>query len=118
MNQKHKLALDVCIAQGLNERSLESVYVTMWRNIRPEGGMRLTNQGNEWLRDMGIKPYTINLTDETIQSGAILLGLDRFLKAPYFLKGKRLSIFDDNFSTQLLLFGGDLKAYLDATNHP
>lgn len=117
MNPKHKLALDICIAQGLTERNLENVYVQMWRNIRPEGGMRLTNQGHEWLRELGIKPYIINLTDETIQSGSILLGLDRYLKAPYHLKGKRLSIFDSNFSTQLLLYGGDLKAYLDATSH-
>lgn len=118
MNLKHKLALDICYAMGLGERSLDSVYCNMWRNIRPDGGMRLTNQGNEWLREMKIKPYTIQLTDETIQSGAILLGLDRFLKAPYFLKGKRLSIFDDNFSTQLLLYGGDLKTYLDAVSQP
>jgi hypothetical protein len=45
-----------------------------------------------------------------------LLGLDRHLKAPYFLKSGKLSIFDDSISTQLLLYGGDIKAYIDANS--
>jgi hypothetical protein len=120
MELKRKLALDICLTLGLSERSFDSVYLHMWRNIREDGGYRLTERGLEWLIELGLKPYTIKLdyvnhkTNST--TGNILLGLDRHLKAPYFLKNNKLSIFDDSISTQLLLYGGDIKAYIDANS--
>ena len=120
MELRRKLALDVCLNLGLGERSFDNVFIQMWRNIRDDGGFRLTDQGYDWLRELGIKSYVIPLpkdtVDDDIRSGVILLGLDRKLKAPYHLKGKKLSIFDDNVSTQLLLFGGDLKLYFEANS--
>lgn len=118
MELRRKLALDVCLGLGLGERSFDTVFVQMWRNIRDNGGFRLTDQGNEWLRELGMKSYVIPLPAEngSVHTGSILLGLDRKLKAPYHLKNKRLSIFDDSISVQLLLFGGDLKAYIDAND--
>jgi hypothetical protein len=120
MEPRRKFALDVCLNLGLGERSFDSVFIQMWRNIRDDGGFRLTDQGAEWLTELGIKSYVIPLPKETvdddIRSGSILLGLDRKLKAPYHLRGKRLSIFDDNISTQLLLFGGDLKLFFEANS--
>jgi hypothetical protein len=92
----------------------------MWRNIREDGGYRLTERGFEWLVELGLKPYTIKLDQEShktsVTTGSILLGLDRYLKAPYFLKNGKLSIFDDSISTQLLLYGGDIKAYIEANS--
>ena len=121
MDLRRKLALDVCLNLGLGERSFDTVFVQMWRNIRDDGGYRLTDQGNEWLRELGMKSYVIPLPPDnsltaSLHTGSILLGLDRKLKAPYHLKNKRLSIFDDSISVQLLLFGGDLKAYIDAND--
>jgi hypothetical protein len=120
MELKRKLAFDVCSSIGLTENSFDTVYIHMWRNIREDGGYRLTERGYEWLVALGIKPYRIKLDYDTgkanITTGNILLGLDRQLKAPYFLKGGKLSIFDDSISTQLLLYGGDIKAYLNANS--
>lgn len=114
MELKHKLAFEVCQQQGLGEKSLLSVYQMMWHNFQQNGGKRLTQQGFEWLQDLGLPFYTINLTNQQNQTGSILLGLDRFLKAPYYLKGKKLSVFDENFSTQLMIYNGDLEAYIRA----
>ena len=119
MELKRKLALDVCIAQGLGERSFDTVYVNMWRNIREDGGFRLTDFGHQWLIEIGMKAYVIPLPKEanqfpTIRTGNALLSLDRHLRAPYHIKNTKLSIFDDNISAQLLLYGGDLKAYFEA----
>lgn len=120
MEPRRKLALDVCLRLGLGERSFDSVFIQMWRNIRDDGGFRLTDQGYEWLTELGLKSYLIPLpkdtVDDDIRSGNMLLGLDRKLKAPYHLKGKKLSIFDDSISTQLLLCGGDLKLFFDANS--
>lgn len=119
MDLRRKLALDTCLNLGLGERSFDTVFVQMWRNIREDGGYRLTDQGNEWLRELGMKSYVIPLPNDnsmaqSLHTGSLLLGLDRKLKAPYHLKNRRLSIFDDSISVQLLLYGGDLKSYLDA----
>lgn len=121
MNLRHKLALDICLNLGLGENSFYSVFIQMWRNIRDDGGYRLTDQGNEWLKELGMKAYVIPMQDdahstESLRTGNILLGLDRKLNAPYHLKGKKLSIYDDNISAQLILYGGDLKAYIDANS--
>jgi len=120
MELKRKLALDVCLNLGLTENSFDSIYLNMWRNIREDGGFRLTERGFEWLTEIGIKSYTISLDKKgnnqlhDIKTGNILLGMDRNLKVPYHIKNNKLSIFDDNISTQILLYGGDLKAYIDA----
>lgn len=120
MELKRKLALDVCMTLGLSERSFDSIYLNMWRNIREEGGYRLTDFGHQWLTEIGMKSYTIPLPKDanqypTIKTGNVLLSMDRFLKAPYHIKNNKLSIFDDNISAQLILYGGDLKAYFEAT---
>jgi hypothetical protein len=121
MELKRKLAFDVCVNLGLGEHSFDSVYLNMWRNIREDGGFRLTDHGFQWLSEMGIKSHLITLPNQgntllEIKTGNVLLGLDRHLKAPYFIKNNRLSIFDDSISTQLLLYGGDIKAYIDANS--
>lgn len=119
MELKRKLALDVCMSLGLGERSFDSVYLNMWRNIREDGGYRLTDNGHTWLTEVGMKAYTIPLPKEanqlpTLRTGNALLSLDRHLKAPYHIKNNKLSIFDDDISAQLLLYGGDIKAYFEA----
>lgn len=120
MELKRKLAFDVCTSLGLAENSFDSIYINMWRNIREDGGYRLTERGLEWLVEIGLKPYTIKLDlndgKGNVTSGSILLGLDRNLKAPYFLKGGKLSIFDDSISAQLLLYGGDIRSYIEANS--
>jgi len=120
MDLKRKLAFDVCSYLGLTDNSFDSVYLNMWRNIREDGGYRLTERGHEWLNELGLKCHTIKLDYDShktnVTTGNILLGLDRHLKAPYFLKGGKLSIFDDSISTQLLLYGGDIKAYIEANS--
>lgn len=118
MELKRKLAFDVCQHLGLSENSFDSIYLNMWRNIRENGGYRLTERGFEWLSDLGMKCYSIKLTEAKtdIKTGNVLLGLDRFLQAPYHIKNNKLSIFDDSISTQILLYGGDIKAYIDANS--
>jgi len=120
MELKRKLAFDVCSSLGLTENSFDTVYVHMWRNIREDGGYRLTERGYEWLIELGLKPYSISIYQDSnnsnITTGNILLGLDRHLKAPYFLKNRKLNIFDDSISAQLILYGGDIKLYIEANS--
>lgn len=120
MNLKRKLALDVCLNRGLNNSNFDSIYKNMWRNIREDGGYRLTDEGYKLLDDIGLKSYTIPLFDEKlkieIKTGNILIGLDKQLKVPYYIKNSKLKVFDDNISTQLILYGGDIKAYLNANS--
>jgi hypothetical protein len=120
MELKRKLAFEVCTYLGLTENSFDSIYLNMWRNIREDGGYRLTERGYEWLHELGLKSHLITLANDNskqeLRTGNILLSLDRYLKAPYFIKNNKLNIFDDSISTQLLLYGGDIKAYIDANS--
>jgi hypothetical protein len=62
-----------------------------------------------------LKPTWEKLKIE-IKTGNILIGLDKQLKVPYYIKNSKLKVFDDNISTQLILYGGDIKAYLNANS--
>lgn len=114
MNLKHKLALQLCELRGLPKSRFDGIYLEMWHNYQENGGYRLTNTGFCWIRELGMKPYAIKIKDNIPITGAILLGLDRHLRVPYHFKGRTLQVFDENLSTLLILYDGDLSAFIQA----
>lgn len=120
MEPKRKLALDVCVKLGLDNRSLETIFLKMWRNVQAGGGYRLTQSGHEWMQELGVKGHLIRMpladTYTGYQSGHMLLKLDRYLPVPYYLQHQKLYVYDESYATQLLLYAGDLKAFFDANS--
>lgn len=116
MTSKRQLTLDWCLALGRPPDQLENIHNQIWRNIRPDGGYRLTPLGVDVLRELGIKEFSIKIKGDWINNGSNMLAMDRFLEHPYYIDNRRqqITVFSEDLAAQLMLYGGDLGAFLDA----
>lgn len=118
MTSKRHLTLEWNQLLGRENKNLDAFHNQIWRNIRPEGGFRLTQFGHEVLESIGIKSWTIKIKNTPTNTGSTLLAMDRFLDKPYYVDNRRhnIIVYDGDLATQLLLYDGDLANFLAAHN--
>ena len=117
MKSKHQLTLDWCTALGRDLSEVESLYNQIWRNLVPTGGYRLTKFGFEVLAEIGYPHWHVKIKNTDTKTGATLLAMDRYLDSPYFVTNKGqdlLHLFSEEVATQLMMYDGDLAAFLAA----
>lgn len=121
MRNKRQLTLDWCISLGRDLAEIESLYNQIWRNIMPEGGYRLTQFGFEVLREIGYPHWHIKIKNTETKTGAVLIAMDRYLESPYFVSNPNgqviLHLFSQEVAAQLMLYDGELSAFLAAHIH-
>lgn len=103
------------IAVPINE-----FYPLIWKNIRPNGGMRLTDLGyGFYSKELHREKYSIKL--EMLQLDArTIIALDRKLNHPYYIVYNKkipveLILFDSSEAMLANLYG-DLTKFLDNYN--
>jgi hypothetical protein len=97
-----------------NSCSVDQALKTWWRNIRPNGGMRLTDEGYRALTWADFEHWTVPVDDpKTTMTKKMLLLLDRKLKYPYYIdiKKKHLVLFGSQEAMLATLYG-DLAQFL------
>lgn len=84
-----------------------------WFNIRDKqvGGLRLTEEGFEYLNDNEIKSYPVDLPKEIKISPQVLLWLDNYIDSPYYIDKHKIYVFKESVAFELYLFSGDIKKY-------
>jgi len=98
---------------------------TWWANIRPQGGLRLTEHGYYIMHDvLELKSWQMDLLDtassQTLRSRVtkkIILDLDRKLEWPYYLdfnvrKKKKRIVFFGSREAMMATMYGDLERWL------
>lgn len=97
--------------------SAEEVYPLWWKNIRADGGWRLTALGYKVLSEhLNLENYTVKL--DLFDLGAkLMLALDRKLQHPYFIEvvkhvPTKLVLFSSKEAVLANLYG-DLEKFLD-----
>jgi hypothetical protein len=98
------------------ELKIDVLYSEIWRNLRNDGGFRLTNKGYElFSKYLELEHYTVDLNVPTLNI-KMLLDLDHKLKHPYYLHIYKhnidLILFDSKEAMLANLYG-DLKKFLD-----
>jgi hypothetical protein len=114
-----KLSLTTELAKILSfekELNIDELYSDIWRNLRNDGGFRLTNKGYELFSNyLELEHYTVDLNIPSV-SIKMLLDLDHKLKHPYYLhlykRNVDLILFDSKEAMLANLYG-DLKKFLD-----
>jgi len=96
--------------------NIDDLYSNIWRNLRNDGGFRLTNKGYELFSEyLELEHYTVNLNVPSV-SIKMLLDLDHKLKHPYYLhickRNVDLILFDSKEAMLAILYG-DIKKFLD-----
>ena len=95
--------------------TVDELFSIIWRNIRPDGGFRLTHGGHYFFTQyLELENYTIRTTANLTVK--LLLDLDRKLQHPYYLdinKGRTDIVLFDSKEAMLANLYGDIQKFLD-----
>jgi hypothetical protein len=128
MSLKHRLT--VSLSEVLNNGisrvvnyDLDQLYSQLWKNPGQRGGMALTEFGFQQLSTrLHLEFWSVEIDDSSFTS-ADVIRLNRYLQVPYYLQlknsrpiGKKpvIIVFSETIATQLILYGGNLKQFLEA----
>ena len=119
MRDKQKLTAQL-VAQLPDQYrvSTETARTTWWFNIRPSGGMRLTDVGCRAFKErLDVKHYEYRIQDPFSINQKTILKLDRLLQEPYYIvtvKARVAAIlFFGSKEAMLVNLYGDLEKFLD-----
>jgi hypothetical protein len=93
------------------EEEIKAFRVLWWFNVRTKdiGGLRLTEEGINFIRSVDIKIYEISLPKESKITAQTLIWLDQFITSPWYLTKKTISVLSEKAAFELYLFSGDIK---------
>jgi hypothetical protein len=124
MSLKYKLTSKVfreIIKSPDHSSSIEMLFIQMWHSGNTNSGYSLTHHGLDHLVDtLQLKHWNVSIVLETVSSAEIIM-LSRYMNTPFFLhkfnrvkSTRELVVFDENIAAQLVLYGGNLKMFLEA----
>jgi hypothetical protein len=113
---KHKLTLRLIELLPEDHRiTLEEAMLHWYSNIRNNGGFRLTQNGYQAMKILGLESWSVPLTDIKItMDKTLLMALDRKLTYPYFIDYKKKEIvFYSSREAVMATMYGSIKNWLD-----
>ena len=113
---KHKLTKRLIELLPEDHRiSVEEAMILWYTNIRNNGGFRLTQNGFQVMKILGLESWTVPLSDIKITMDKnLLLALDRKLTWPYFIDYKKKEIiFYSSREAVMATMYGSIKNWLD-----
>lgn len=98
--------------------TMDSVYQRLWRNLRQDGGMRLSEEGVALLQSVGRSGIVVETGNTGIlrSSFQLLLDCDRRCPCPYYI-GSTFLLYDEREAVVFAL-AGSLKQYLVISRRP
>jgi hypothetical protein len=113
---KHKLTKRLVELLPEDHRlSIEEAMILWYTNIRNNGGFRLTQNGLQAMKILGLESWSVELDDIKItMDKTMLLALDRKLTYPYFIdyKKKEIVFYSSKEATMATMYGS-IKNWLD-----
>lgn len=113
---KHKLTKQLIELLPEDHRlSVDEAMILWYTNIRNNGGFRLTQNGFQVMKILGLESWSVPLTDIKITMDKnLLLALDRKLTWPYFIDYKKKEIvFYSSREAVMATMYGSIKNWLD-----
>ncbi len=82
------------------------------RRTKSEGGLRLSDEGYEFLvNELNLQEHEIPFTDQIELSPQIIIFFDQFLDCPYYLTFQSLTVFSEKKAFELHMFSDDIRKY-------
>ena len=113
---KHKLTKRLVELLPEDHRiSIEEAMLLWYTNIRNNGGFRLTQNGLQAMKILGLESWSVKLNDIKItMDKKLLLALDRKLTYPYFIDYKKTEIvFYSSKEAVMATMYGSINNWLD-----
>jgi hypothetical protein len=91
------------------------LHLNKWwqsRRTKESGGLRLSEQGYEFLvGELELKEYEVPFTDKIELSPQTIIFFDQFLDCPYYLTNQSLTVFSEKKAFELYMFSDDIRKY-------
>lgn len=98
--------------QDCNEQKAAKYRTLWWFNVRTKtsGGLRLTDEGIDFVREHAkLKTYNIKFPKTVRITPQILIWLDQFIRSPYHITSKDITVLTETAAFELYLFSGDVQ---------
>ena len=98
--------------QDCNEQKALKYRSLWWYNVRTKssGGLRLTDEGIDFVREHAkLKTYNIKFPKTVRITPQILIWLDQFIRSPYHITSKDITVLTETAAFELYLFSGDVQ---------
>ena len=97
-----------------NKDVLDQYFYNIWKNPRHIGerSFSLSKYGYEFLsKKADLRFYKVPIPENTILTNQLIIWLDKFLDAPYYLTKDYIFVSKEKLAVQLILFDGDLRRF-------
>jgi hypothetical protein len=115
MNQKYEITKLVLESKGLlaDEKRIKKTIPIWWTNPRKKskGGLRLTEQGFNCLKNGDIKYYEIRIDEPIFFTNQLAIWIDQNIDCPFYLTPKNIYVFGEKMAVQLVLFSGNIAKF-------
>ena len=101
------------LGKGINDTNIKQYMHIWWQNVRTKdsGGLRLTEEGYNVLREIDLKIYDIPYPRDMPITAQVIIFLDQFIDCPYYLTNRSIVVTNEKKAVELTLFSGDLRKY-------
>ena len=98
-------------SESTDEENVKKHRALWWWNFRSKDstGLRLTDEGLEFVETADIRKYEIDLPVELKITPQLLVWLDQQLESPYHLTKKRITVLKEKAAFEIYLFSGDIQ---------
>jgi hypothetical protein len=101
------------LGKSTDQFSIKEHLRLWWKNQREkdQGGLRLTEQGLDVVKQIGVETYTIAYPQDLELTANIVIFLDHYIDTPYYIDSTAITLTNDKKAVELTLFSGDLRRY-------
>ena len=114
MDQKDQYSQAFLKAAGMDcaDQIVTAKRTVWWFNVRTKdsGGLRLTDEGLDFVVNHAkLKTYNIKFPKDVKITPQILIWLDQFIKSPFHITKKDITVLTEVAAFELYLFSGDVR---------
>ena len=101
------------LGKSTNSATVKEYMPLWWQNtrVKNDGGLRLTDVGEELLQSIDITTYDIPYPKDMPLTTQVIIFLDQFIDCPYYLTNRSITVTSEKKAVELTLFSGDLRKY-------
>ncbi len=97
---------------SLGENTLKEYMPVWWKNTRRTGGLRLTEEGFEFITErLEIQVYEVPFPVDFTLTTQVIIFLDKYINCPYLLAEDGIVVTNERKAMELMLFSGDIRKY-------
>ena len=97
---------------SIGENTLKEYMPVWWKNTRRTGGLRLTDEGFEFITErLELKVYEVPFPVDFSLTTQVIIFLDKYINCSYLLAEDGIVVTNERKAMELMLFSGDIRKY-------